>query len=90
MGRKLFVGNLAQAVTDTTLSKVFEACGTVRSAEVVLDRHTGCSRGFALVEMATDEQARTAIKSLNLKEVEGRCITVQEDRPRTASKAPRR
>src|SRR5688500_2422701 len=88
MSKKLFVGNLAQAVTDSALSKVFEACGTVRSAEVALDR-SGLSRGFGFVEMASDAEARVAIKTLDLREVEGRCITVNEAKPKTDGRGSR-
>jgi cold-inducible RNA-binding protein len=82
MGRKLYVGNLAFGVTGSTLSQLFEAHGTVRSVQVVTDRDTGHSRGFGFVEMGSDQEARAAIKALNLKELEGRCIIVNEARPK--------
>jgi len=80
MGKKLFVGNLAQGVTDGILSKVFGTHGTVASAQVIIDPRTGESRGVGIVEMASDEEARLARRALDLQEVEGRCITVQEAR----------
>jgi cold-inducible RNA-binding protein len=89
MGRKLLVGNLDPQVTDVALSKVFDSCGTVRSAEIACDRFTGVSRGFALVEMASDDEARRAIRNLHLKEIDGRCMTVQEERPRTGGPGKR-
>lgn len=89
MGRKLRVGNLDPQVTDAALSKLFDACGTVRSAEIACDRFTGASRGFAVVEMASDDEARRAVKTLHLKEIEGRCMTVEEDRPRSGGAGKR-
>lgn len=90
MGKRLFVGNLAKTVTDATLAEVFSTQGTVRSAQVVVDPKTGEPRGTGLVEMGSDEEARAAVKALDLKEVEGRCITVQFDRPRTGGARIRR
>jgi len=82
MGKKLYVGNLTYGVTDTMLQEWFGAHGTVQSAQIITDRDTGRSKGFGFVEMSSDEEARTAIKALNLKEVEGRALTVNEARPR--------
>jgi cold-inducible RNA-binding protein len=82
MAKKLFVGNLNRATTDRELEQAFAAFGEVRSAQVIMDRMTGESKGFGFVEMATDEQARAAIEGLNLKELGGRSITVNEARPR--------
>jgi RNA recognition motif-containing protein len=83
MGKKLYVGNLAYGVTSSALSKLFEAHGTVESAEVIMDRDTGRSKGFGFVEMSTNEEAQAAIAALGGKEVEGRTLTVNEARPKT-------
>jgi RNA recognition motif-containing protein len=82
MGKKLFVGNLSRATTDRELEQAFAPFGEVRSAQVIMDRMSGESKGFGFVEMATDEQARAAIEGMNLKELGGRSITVNEARPR--------
>src|SRR5271166_2827324 len=83
MGKKLYVGNLTYDVTDGDLSKLFEAHGTVESAQVVMDRDTGRSKGFGFVEMKTDQEAQAAIAALNGKEMNGRALTVNEARPKT-------
>jgi RNA recognition motif-containing protein len=59
MGKKLYVGNLAYGVTDSTLSQLCEAHGTVQSAQVIMDRDTGRSKGFGFVEMGSDAEAQT-------------------------------
>ena len=82
MGKKLYVGNLAYGVTDSTLSKLLGAHGTVQSAQVIMDRDTGQSKGFGFVEMGSDAEPQAAIQALNGKEVEGRALTVKEARPR--------
>src|SRR3954452_15547314 len=82
MGRKLYVGNLGYGVTDAELTKLFEPHGTVESAQVIMDRDTGRSKGFGFVEMKTDQEAQAAIAAMNGKEVEGRQLTVNEAKPR--------
>ena len=82
MGRKLYVGNLAYGVTDSDLQQLFEAHGTVQSAQVIMDRDTGRSKGFGFVEMGSDQEAQAAIAALNGKEVDGRALTVNEARPK--------
>ena len=82
MGKKLYVGNLAYGVTDSTLAQMFEAHGTVQSAQVIMDRDTGRSKGFGFVEMGSDAEAQAAIQALNGSEVEGRALTVNEARPK--------
>lgn len=82
MGKKLYVGNLSYGVTDGTLEQMFAAHGSVRSAQVIIDRDTGRSKGFGFVEMGTDQEAQAAIAALNGKEVEGRTLTVNEARPK--------
>lgn len=82
MGKKLYVGNLAYSVRDSDLEDMFAAHGTVESAQVIMDRDTGRSKGFGFVEMSSDQEARAAISALNGKELEGRNLTVNEARPR--------
>jgi RNA recognition motif-containing protein len=82
MGKKLYVGNLAYGVTDSSLEQLFAAHGTVQSAQVIMDRDTGRSKGFGFVEMGSDQEARAAIQALNGQMVEGRALTVNEARPR--------
>jgi RNA recognition motif-containing protein len=83
MGRKLYVGNLAYGISDSDLEQLFGAHGTVQSAQVIMDRDTGRSKGFGFVEMGSDQEAQAAIQALNGKEVEGRALTVNEARPKT-------
>ena len=83
MGKKLYVGNLSYNTGDTDLQQLFAACGTVASAQIIMDRETGRSKGFGFVEMGTDEEASAAIASLNGKEVDGRALTVNEARAKT-------
>ena len=82
MGRKLYVGNLSYNVTDSELTKMFEAHGTVESAQVIMDRDTGRSKGFGFVEMGSDQEANAAIQAMNGKEVDNRALTVNEAKPR--------
>ena len=82
MGKKLYVGNLTYGVTDGTLEQMFQPHGTVQSAQVIMDRDTGRSKGFGFVEMSSDQEAQAAIAALNGKEVDGRALTVNEAKPR--------
>jgi RNA recognition motif-containing protein len=82
MGKKLYVGNLTYGVTNATLEQMFAAHGAVESAQVIMDRDTGRSKGFGFVEMKTDQEAQAAIAALNGKEMEGRSLTVNEARPK--------
>ena len=82
MGTRIYVGNLDYGVGDSDLEKMFAPHGTVQSAQVVMDRDTGRSKGFGFVEMGSEEEAQAAIAALNGKEIEGRTITVNEARPR--------
>jgi RNA recognition motif-containing protein len=82
MGKKLYVGNLTYDVTDAVLEQLFAAHGTVRSAQVIMDRDTGRSKGFGFVEMSSDQEAQNAIAGLNGKEHGGRALTVNEAKPR--------
>jgi RNA recognition motif-containing protein len=79
---RLYVGNLAYTVTSQSLEQLFSEFGQVKDAAVVQDRDTGRSKGFGFVEMNDNGQAQAAIQALNLKEVDGRCLTVNEARPR--------
>ena len=78
MGKKLYVGNLAYSMTDGELQSLFEEYGTVESAQVIMDRETGRSKGFGFVEMSDDDAANRAIEELNGSEVKGRTIRVNE------------
>jgi cold-inducible RNA-binding protein len=82
MSTKLYVGNLAFQTTSQELQQLFAQAGTVESANVVEDRDTGRSRGFAFVEMSTAEEANSAIEQFNGKELGGRALKVNEARPR--------
>ena len=82
MGKKLYVGNLTYGVGDSNLEQLFAAHGTVQSAQVIMDRETGRSKGFGFVEMGSDQEAQAAIAALNGKDVDGRNLTVNEARPR--------
>ena len=84
MGKKLYCGNLSYNVASSDLDQIFGEYGTVQSAEVIMDRDTGKSKGFGFVEMQNDQEAQAAIQGLNLKEHDGRALTVNEARPREA------
>src|SRR5829696_3192581 len=82
MAKKLYVGNLGYGVTDSDLLKMFEAHGTVQSAQVIMDRDTGRSKGFGFVEMGSEQEAQAAIAALSGKQVGGRSLTVNEAKPK--------
>ena len=82
MSTKLYVGNLAFQTTSQDLQQLFGQAGTVQSASVVEDRDTGRSRGFAFVEVSSEEEATSAIEQFNGKEVGGRALKVNEAKPR--------
>src|SRR5262245_5307669 len=82
MGRKLYVGNLTYGVNSSDLEKMFEPFGTVQSAQVIMDRDTGRSKGFGFVEMGSDQEAQAAIAAMSGQEVDGRQLTVNEAKPR--------
>lgn len=82
MGKKLYCGNLSYSTTSPELEQLFSEFGTVQSAEVIMDRDTGRSKGFGFVEMGSDAEAQAAIDGLNLKEHNGRALAVNEARPR--------
>jgi cold-inducible RNA-binding protein len=83
MSRKLYVGNLPFNTDETQLQDLFAQAGTVDTVSVVRDRETGRARGFAFVEMASDEDAQKAITKLHSYELGGRALTVNEARPKT-------
>ena len=83
MGRKLYVGNLPYEVGETDLQDLFARAGTVDTVHVMRDQMTGRARGFAFVEMSTDDEAQKAIKELNEFSLGGRNLTVNEARPKT-------
>jgi len=82
MGKKLYVGNLAYSVSDSDLAEMFAPHGTVQSAQVIMDRDTGRSKGFGFVEMGSEAEAQAAIGALNGQERDGRALTVNEARPK--------
>jgi RNA recognition motif-containing protein len=82
MSNKLYVGNLSFRVTSEDLQEYFAGAGTVESANIVMDRETGRSRGFGFVEMASEEDANNAIAQFNGQEYDGRSMVVNEARPR--------
>ena len=81
MSSKIYVGGLPYATTDAQLQEIFSAHGTVESARVITDKFTGRSRGFGVVEMASQEEAQKAIQALNGTDLDGRNLTVNEARP---------
>lgn len=81
MAAKLYVGGLAYSVNDNELNAFFAEVGKVISAVVIKDRDSGQSKGFGFVEMENDSDAKTAIETLNGKDLSGRSITVSEARP---------
>ncbi len=82
MGKKLYVGNLTYAVNETDLEGLFSEFGTVESAQIIVDRDTGRSKGFGFVEMGSDAEAKAAIQGLHDQEHNGRRLTVNEAKPR--------
>ena len=82
MNTKLFVGNLSFDMTENDLQDLFTPFGPVSEVNLMTDRSTGRSRGFAFVTMATPEAAQAAIQGMAGKDVQGRALTVNEARPR--------
>jgi len=79
---KIYAGNLSYSVTDDDLRSAFAQFGTVDSADVIIDRNTGRSKGFGFVEMSDANEAKAAIEGLNGKDLKGRDMNVNEARPR--------
>ena len=82
MAKKLFVGNLPFTMTDDSLMQIFSAYGKVITANVVFDKFSHRSKGFAFVEFETEEEAKAAMQALDGSEQEGRNIAVKEALPR--------
>lgn len=83
MSRKLYVGNLPYDTTEAVLQDLFERAGTVDKVTVMRDRDTGRARGFAFVEMGSEDDAQKAIGELNNYQLDGRGLNVNEARPQT-------
>lgn len=81
MNKKLYVGGLDYGVTSDQLGEFFAQAGKVVSADVIMDRYTGRSKGFGFVEMSTEKEAQEAVKMLDGKDFNGRNIKVSEARP---------
>lgn len=84
MSKKLYVGNLTYNVNESDLETLFSQFGTVQSAQVIVDRDTNRSKGFAFVEMGSDAEAQAAIQGLDGRDHDGRNLTVNEAKPREA------
>ncbi|MCA1583299.1 MAG: RNA-binding protein [Acidobacteria bacterium] len=84
MGRRLYVGNLPYKVTDEDLTSLFSRAGTVDNVRVMRDQATGRARGFAFVEMSSDEDAQKAIDQFHQHQMDGRALVVNEARPKPA------
>lgn len=78
MGKKLYVGNLPYSVDEAMLQDTFGKCGTVETANIIMNRDTGQSKGFGFVEMSSDAEAQKAIQDINGTNVDGRALTVNE------------
>lgn len=89
MGRRLYVGNLPYKTTDEELTQLFSQAGAVESVRVMRDVATGRARGFAFVQMATDEAAQTAVTQFHQLPLEGRPLVVNEARPKPEGEGPR-
>ena len=87
MGTRLYVGNLSYDVTESDLRAFFEQAGNVIGCNIMTDRPTGRSKGYAFVEMASQDDTEKAIEMYNGKEFKGRPLTVNEARPR-AERSP--
>jgi RNA recognition motif-containing protein len=81
MGKKLYIGNLPYSASEQDLSNVFAECGTVSSVKLITDRETGRSKGFAFVEMSSDEEATKVIEEFNGATMDGRAMNISEARP---------
>ncbi|MCH2311788.1 MAG: RNA-binding protein [SAR202 cluster bacterium] len=79
---RIYVGNLSYKVDEDGLRTAFEAHGAVESAQVIMDRYTGRSRGFGFVEMSNDDEAKEAISAMDNQEISGRAVKVNEAKPR--------
>ena len=82
MSMKLYVGNLSFDTSTQDLEQMFGEIGTVESTNIIEDRETGRSRGFAFIEMSSKEEGQKAISELDGKEIDGRSLKVNEAKPR--------
>jgi RNA recognition motif-containing protein len=82
VSKKLYVGNLTFQVSGSDLEQLFSEFGTIQSAQVIMDRDTGRSKGFGFVEMSSEAEANAAVRALHDQEHQGRRLTVNEARPR--------
>jgi len=89
VSKKLYVGNLPYNTTDDSLKQFFASAGEVTSANVIIDKMTGRSRGFGFIEMANDDEADKAVETFNGQDFEGRKLVVNEARP-LSERPPRR
>jgi len=81
MGNKLYIGNLPYSVNQQTLQDAFGKCGTVESANVIMDRNTGKSKGFGFVKMSSNAEAQKAIQEINGSTIDGHEVKVNEAKP---------
>ncbi len=82
----IYVGNLSYEVTEEDLRQAFESFGQVESTNIIKDKYSGQSKGFGFVEMASKDEAQSAIEGLNSTDLKGRTLNVNEARPRTESR----
>ena len=80
---KIYVGNLSYSTSEADIRTAFSAFGSVETADVIMDRGTGRSKGFGFVEMSDASEAKAAIEGLNGKDLDGRSLNVNEARPKT-------
>jgi len=80
---KIYIGNLPFSATDSTINEMFAKHGTVTSVSIIIDKYTNRSRGFAFVEMETEEAAQKAIAELNGTQLDGRALVVNAAKPQT-------
>jgi len=90
MAKEVYVGNISFSATEESLKEAFSAFGTVESVNIITDRETGRSRGFAFVKMSQDDEANAAINGMNGKELDGRPLKVNEAKQREFSGGGRR
>lgn len=86
MSTNLYVGNLSYNTTEDALRNLFQEYGEIESVKLITDRYTGRSRGFAFVEMASEQEAQEAISALNGKSIDGRELRVDKAKPKTADR----
>lgn len=89
MGKKLFIGNLSFTIDSDQLSNTFAECGTVDSVNIITDRESGRSKGFAFIEMSSDSEAQTVLQKFNGFEMGGRAINVAEAKPQESTRRGR-